>query len=225
MKKKHIIIILVVMAIFLGLFTLMKPVSTTIEPDTNQKEEYSEDKNEQNTKEEIKFLREIAGVKATEIELIKTPVSVKGRFIAPRESILNGVDYFLKDTENSKMKNISIDIGNGYIDLKTDYQINSFITTPIEVKVKPSLDKDKNVVIQVYEFKFLDLKIADWIVNIGVESFIKDWFPKDQNIKVSFEEGKVVIDKSNFDSVSIENLFIDSKAMKIDMIINLEKII
>lgn len=225
MKKKNIIIITVaVLALIAGAYIFVKtrPVDNT---NQNNKVELNNTEENENTKKEIMFLREIAGIKANEVELINNPVGLKGEFLAPRESILNGVDYFLKNTKNSKMENIEIDIGKGYIDLRTTYKVNSFISTPIEVKVKPSLDENKNLVLQVYEFKFLDLKIANWIVNIGVESFVKDWFPKDKNIKVTFEEGKVIVDKSNFDSLILNDISIDSSGMKIDMVINLEKII
>ena len=57
------------------------------------------------------------------------------------------------------------------------------------------------------------------------ENFIKDWFPDDNKFKVTFEEGKVVIDKSNYDKITIDNISIDNNAMKIDMIINLEKMV
>ncbi|MGL5346268.1 MAG: hypothetical protein ACRDA3_02870 [Peptostreptococcaceae bacterium] len=225
MKKKYIIIILSIIVILCGLFIFINPTNTTIEPNVNEKLEDNSDKNQENTKEEIKFLKEIVGIKAEQVELVNNPVGLKGEFIAPREAILKGVDYFLKDTKNSKMENIEIDIGKGYIYLRTTYKVNSFISTPIEVKVKPSLDESKNLVLQVYEFKFLDLNIPNWIVNIGVESFIKDWFPKDKDIKVTFDEGKVIIDKSNFESLTLNKISIESSGMRIDMIINLEKII
>lgn len=225
MKKKYIIIILSIIVILCSLFIFIKPTNTIIEPNVNEKLEDNNDKNEENVKEEIEFLREIVGIKAEQVELVNNPVGLEGEFIAPREAILNGIDYFLKDTKNSKMESLEIDIGKGYIYLRTIYKVNSFISTPIEAKVKPSLDESKNLVLQVYEFKFLDLNIPNWIVNIGVESFVKDWFPKDKDIKVTFDEGKVIIDKSNFESLILKNISIGSSGMRIDMIINLEKII
>lgn len=222
-KKAIITTVVIIVALTLGYY-FMKPAPVD-NSSTNNKVEDNKKEEEENTSEGIKFLRQIAGVKATEIEIIDNPVGIKGEFLAPRESILNAVDYFLKDTKNSKMENTGIDLGKGYIDLSTDYKVNSFITTPIKVKVKPSLDESKNLVLEVYELKFLDLKIANWIVNMGVESFIKDWFPKDKDFKVTFEEGRVIVDKSNFESIILNEISIDPKGMKIDMIINLEKII
>ena len=223
-NKKITASILIVLVALLGTYIYVKtrPVENT---STNNKTEITNPNKEEKVKEEIKFLREIEGIKAENIELINKPVGLKGEFVAPRESILKGVHYFLKDTKNIKMENIEIDIGNGYIDLRTNYIVNSFISTPIQVKVKPTLDSDKNLVLQVSEFKFLDLNIPKWIVNIGVESFVKDWFPEDKNFKVAFDEGRVVVDKSNYEKVILNKISIDNNEMKIDMIVNLEKII
>lgn len=44
----------------------------------------------------LTFFRDIAGVKATNIELIDNPVGVKGEFLVPEKSILNGINYFFK---------------------------------------------------------------------------------------------------------------------------------
>ena len=41
----------------------------------------------------------------------------------------------------------------------------------------------------------------------------------------ALEEGKVVIDKINYDKLTINNISIDNNEMKIDMILNLQKIV
>ena len=188
----------------------------------NNKVETTEDKN---TIEELEFLKSISGLKAKNIELIDSPVGIKGEFLLPRESILNGVDYFLKHTENSKMTNVKVDLGNGYIDIRVDYKIIKKIDTPIEVKVVPLLNKNKDLELKIDEFKFLDLKIADWIVDIGLKSFIKDWFPKDEDINIEFKEGVVVIYKDNFKGISLDSLKVKETGLNINMTIDLNIII
>lgn len=222
-KNKIIIIISALIILIAGYFIIK--TNNTSDNKVNTKVEQNTKQENKSLEEGLDFLKEIAGVKANNIELINNPVGLKGEFVAPRESILKGVDYFLKDTKNDKMEDIGIDIGNGYIYLRTTYKVNSFIKTPIEVKVKPSLDKEKDLVLEVSQFKFLDLNVPKWIVNLGLKNFIKDWFPDDNKFKVTFEEGKVVIDKSNYDKITIDNISIDNNAMKIDMIINLEKMV
>jgi len=222
-KNKIIIIISALIILIAGYFIIK--TNNTSDNKVNTKVEQNIKQENKSLEEGLDFLKEIAGVKANNIELINNPVGLKGEFVAPRESILKGVDYFLKDTKNDKMEDIGIDIGNGYIYLRTTYKVNSFIKTPIEVKVKPSLDKEKDLVLEVSQFKFLDLNVPKWIVNLGLKNFIKDWFPDDNKFKVTFEEGKVVIDKSNYDKITIDNISIDNNGMKIDMIINLEKMV
>lgn len=222
-KNKIIIIISALIILIAGYFIIK--TNNTSDNKVNTKVEQNIKQENKSLEEGLDFLKQISGVKANNIELINNPVGLKGEFVAPRESILKGVDYFLKDTKNDKMEDIGIDIGNGYIYLRTTYKVNSFIKTPIEVKVKPSLDKEKDLVLEVSQFRFLDLNVPKWIVNLGLKNFIKDWFPDDNKFKVTFEEGKVVIDKSNYDKITIDNISIDNNAMKIDMIINLEKMV
>ena len=93
----------------------------------------------------IEFLKSISGLKAKNIELIDNPVGIKGEFLAPKESILNGVDYFLKHTENDKMTNVKVDIGDSYIAIRVDYKITKSIATPIEVKIIPTLNNNKDL--------------------------------------------------------------------------------
>lgn len=172
----------------------------------------------------LTFFRDIAGVKATNIELIDNPVGIKGEFLVPEKSILNGINYFLKETKNDKISNVNIDIEENGIIAKVDYKVNQNITTPIEVKFLPTVDKNNNLILNIKEVKLLDLKLYDWIVDIALKSFIKDWFSKDSNIDVKFEKGNVVIDKNNFKQVMLKNISLGSKDLKINMIIDFNHI-
>ena len=223
--KKTTIIVLLTLAVLLGIYAFISS-NKSINEDTsykyNNKVETTEDKN---TIEELEFLKSISGLKAKNIELINSPVGIKGEFLAPRESILNGVDYFLKHTENDKMTNVKVELGNGYISIRVDYKITKKITTPIEVKVVPLLNKNKDLELNIDEFKFLDLKIADWIVDIGLKGFIKDWFPKNEDINIEFKEGIIVIYKDNFKGINLDSLKVKETGLNINMTIDLNIII
>ena len=184
---------------------------------TNQIEEIGKNDNKL-----ISFLKSIHGVKIESLELVDNPVGFEGSFLAPKESIKNGVDYFLKESKNDKIIDVKIDIGSGYIKLNVDYNIINNIITPIEFKVIPSLDSNHNLVLKIDDVKFLDLKIANWIVNIGLNNFIKDWFTSDMDVK--FNDGNVVIYKSNFKGVYLNKISINSKDIKINMSINMEEL-
>lgn len=193
--------------------------------DTQQNQQVKKIENNKGTVENSKeknltFFRDIAGVKAKNIELINNPVGVKGEFLVPEKSILNGINYFLKLTKNDKISNVNIDIEENGIIAKVDYKVNKSITTPIEVKFLPTVDKNNNLILNIKEVKLLDLKLYDWIVDIALKSFIKDWFSKDSNIDVKFEKGNVVIDKNNFKEVILKNISLGPKDLKINMIID-----
>ncbi|GIM33172.1 hypothetical protein [Paraclostridium bifermentans] len=198
-----------------------------LEMQSNQpvkKIESNEDKVKNIEDKNLTFFRDIAGVKATNIELIDNPVGVKGEFLVPEKSILNGINYFLKETKNDKISNVNIDIEENGIIAKVDYKVNQNITTPIEVKFLPTVDNNNNLILNIKEVKLLDLKLYDWVVDIALKSFIKDWFSKDSNINVKFEKGNVVIDKNNFKEVMLKNMSLGSKDLKINMIIDFNHI-
>lgn len=215
--------------IFLGViifFTLSSFMLFSIKKlDTQSKQqvkkiENSEDKVKNTEEKNLTFFRDISGVKATNVELIDNPVGVKGEFSVPEKSILNGINYFLKETKNEKISNVNIHIEKQGIIAKVDYKVNKSITTPIEVKFLPIVDKSNNLILNIKEVKLLDLKLYDWVVDIALKSFIKDWFSKDSNINVKFEKGNVIIDKNNFKGVMLKNISLESKGVKINMIID-----
>lgn len=224
MKNKNIILLIIIgTAILGGVFISIKATSNNV---GNKNNNNSISKNEpiESDKKELAFLKQISGIKATEVELIKNPVGIKGNFIAPRTSILNGVDYFLKNTDNEKMSDVQIDIKENYVEINTDYQVNTMITTPISVKVIPSVDENKNLVLKIKEVTVLDLKVAEWIIDLVFKNFIKDWFPSNGNMEVIFNEGSVIIPKQNFEEIILDKVYINENGLNLQMIINLEKI-
>lgn len=222
-KQKIFLGIIIFLILFATIIFTIKKLDT--QP-TQQVKKIEKNKGivENSEAKNLTFFRDIAGVKATNIELIDNPVGVKGEFLVPEKSILNGINYFLKETKNDKINNVNIDIEENGIIAKVDYKVNQNITTPIEVKFLPTVDKNNNLILNIKEVKLLDLKLYDWIVDIALKSFIKDWFSKDSNIDVKFEKGNVVIDKNNFKQVMLKNISLGSKDLKINMIIDFNHI-
>ena len=172
--------------------------------------------------EMLEFLNCIAGIKAEDLEIISDPVSLKGTLFAPKEAILNGINYFLEKTENEKMKNVTLYTEKESITISVDYKVTKKISTPIEVKISPKLNDNKDLVINIDELKLLDIKLPKWIVNLIMDSFIKDWFPEeDKNIE--FTEGAVIINKESFNGVELENLEVENEGLRIKLVINLEE--
>ncbi len=225
MSKKTLTIgIVVAILILFGGYIFMKPLTNDSKQNNNNNNKI--EKNEETSSNKtIDFLSAVQGLKIESVELVDDPVGFEGAFLAPEQSIRNGLDYFLNESKNEKISRVNIDVDGGCIKVNVDYKITNKITTPIEVKVIPSLNEDKDLVLKIDEVKFLDLKIANWIVDLGVKNFVKDFFSGDNNLAMEFNDGNVLIDKSNFKGVVLNNISIDSKMLKLDMRIDLEKLI
>lgn len=169
------------------------------------------------------FLKSIVGVKAESLEIINKPViGIKGSVFAPEEAIVKGINYFLQQTNNNKMKNLKIDIEDNTIDIYVNYNVKSDKDIPIKMKIKPSLNESKDLVIDIGEVKVLDLKVANFIVNLVMKTFVIDWFDN-SNIKVEYGKNNVIISKENFKNVKLNSIEVKNEGILLDMIINLEK--
>lgn len=227
MNKKKIGIVIIVLLVIITIgFIVFKDKKENINTNTNNNSNNNSKVEEvitDNT-DTLKFLKSVAGIKANNVEIIDNPIGIKGEFLAPEKSILNGVNYFLKQTNNDKIENLDINLDNKTIKVTVDYKVSKFIKVPVEVQVLPSLDKDKNLVLNIQKVKLLDMKLYDWIVDVSVSNFIKDWFPEDSGLKIKFNEGNVVIDKDNFKGILINSINLNKDNLNINMIINLEEL-
>lgn len=173
----------------------------------------------------LELLNSIAGIKAEDLEIINNPVRLQGTLFAPKEAILNGINYFLEETENEKMENVAMYTEKEYVTISVDYKVTKNITTPIEVKISPKLNDNKDLVINIEEIKLLDIKLPKLIVNIVMDSFIKDWFPKEDN-NIEFTKGADNNGiKQNFNEVDLENLEVKEDGLRIKAVIKLEEVI
>lgn len=219
-KKISIVIIVLVLVITIGFIVFSNKKEST--KTNNDSSDIKVEETITDNTDALQFLKSVSGIKANNVEITDNPVGVKGEFLAPEKSILSGVDYFLKETNNDKIENLNINLDNNTINIRVDYKASKFIKVPVEVQVVPSLNKEKDLVLNIQKVKLLDMKLYDWIVDVSVNSFIKDWFPKESGLKVTFNEGNVVIDKDNFKGISIDNINLDKNNLKIDMFIDLQ---
>lgn len=222
-NKRNIIILVIIVSITIISGIIVFTLSNKNENVSN------EDITNEIVKEElgqgaVEFLNAIAGIKAENIEIINSPViGVKGKIVATETSIVNGINYFLKNTNNDKMKNLQIDINNDSIDLYVNYVVTDTFTTPIKVSITPALNDNKDLVINIEEVKILDLKLANFLVNLALKTFVKDWF-NDSNMKVEYEKSKVIIDKENFEGINIDSILVSNDGISLDVIIDAAKI-
>lgn len=221
-KRNIIISIIILITIILGAIVLYIYGKDKDIPNENLSNEIINEKLEEGT---IGFLNSISGIKAENMEIINQPViGVKGKVIVPEVSIINGIKYYLKSTKNDKMSNLEVDIQNNSIDLYVNYAVNDSFNTPIKVNITPSLNENKDLVINIGEVKVLDLKIANFLVNLALKTFVKDWF-NDSNMKVDYEKSKVIIYKENFEGIDIDSILVNNDDITLGIIIDARKIL
>ena len=224
MKRKRNIIILILIGLFIigsVLFVIMKSKNKPIINEEIKSE--TVDKAEENGT--LEFINAISGVKAENIEIINSPViGVKGKIFVPKIAIVNGINYFLDNTNNDKMRNLKIDIENNSVDLYVNYAVTDKLDTPIKVNITPSLNDNNDLVIDIGSVKILDLKLADFFVNLALKTFVKDWFIN-SDIKVEYENSKVIVSKENFNGITLNSILVNDDGITLDIIIEAEKLI
>lgn len=223
MKKRRVIILIAfisgLLIIFGGIY-INKPKNNYSEATNNEMVNKGSNNERSNM---LNFLSSIAGVKANTIEVINDPIGFKGEIFAPTESIKSGIDYFLNHTKNDKMEDLKIDINEDFVSIYVNYKVTENIKTPIELNISPRLNENKDLELNINQVKLLDLKIADWIVNLTLNSFIADWFPKDGDLKIDFNKGNVVIYKENFKGIILNDILMEENGLKINAIIDMSR--
>lgn len=221
-RKRNIIIIILILLFIIGsaLFVIMKSgnkaiINEEIKSETIDKVEGTE---------MLEFLNAISGVKAENLEIINNPViGVKGKIFIPKTAILSGLNYFLDNTNNDKMRNLELDIENNSINIYVNYAVTDKIDTPIKVNITPSLNDNNDLVIDIGSVKILDLKLGDFFVNLVLKTFVKDWFIS-SDIKVEYENSKVIISKENFNGITLNSILVNDDGIALDMIIEAKKV-
>lgn len=222
-RKRNVVILILIFLFIIGSisFIIMKKRNNPI----INEEIKSETIDNVEITEGLEFLNAISGVKAENLEIINNPViGVRGKIFAPKIAILNGINYFLDNTNNDKMKNIELDIQNNSIDIYVNYAVTDKIDTPIKVNITPSLNNNNDLVIDIVSVKILDLKLADFFVNLALKTFVKDWFIS-SDIKVEYENSKVILSKENFNGITLNSILVKDDGISLDMIIEAEKLI
>ena len=217
-RKRNVVILILIFLFIIGSisFIIMKKRNNPI----INEEIKSETIDNVEVTEGLEFLNAISGVKAENLEIIDSPViGVKGKIFAPKTAILNGINYFLDNTNNDKMKNLQLDIENNSIDIYVNYAVTDKISTPIKVDISPNLNENKDLVINIGSVKILDLKLADFIVNLALKTFIKDWFVN-SDIIVAYENNKVIISKENFNGIDLNSILVSDEGITLDMMID-----
>lgn len=180
---------------------------------------------EESIKNTIDFVSSIYGLEVNYLKVIKDPVGLKGKIIAPKYTVTSGLNYIMGNIiKNDKLDDMKISLNEGSATINVIYKITDKIKTPVEMTIIPKLTNDKSIQIEIKEVKFLDIKIFKWIVDFSTSKFIKEWIPKDSKFKIEYKEGNIVIDKNNFKGITFNDITITPKSLDFDITFDLEKI-
>ncbi len=180
---------------------------------------------EKSIKNTIDFVSSIYGLEVNYLKVIKDPVGLKGKLVAPKETVTNGLDYIIDNIiKNDKLDDMDISLNEGSATVNVIYKVTEKIKTPVEMTIIPKLTNNKSLQIEIKEVKFLDMKIFKWIVDFSTSKFIKEWIPKDSKFKIDYKDGNIVIDKNNFKGITFNDINITTKSLDFDIIFDLEKI-
>ncbi|WP_042273820.1 hypothetical protein [[Clostridium] dakarense] len=182
----------------------------------------TENKSIKNT---VEFVSYLYGLEVNELKVINNPVGFKGNVIAPKETVDNGLNYIMNNiVKNEKLENVKVSLGEDTATINVNYKINNKIKTPVEMTIKPMINKDRDLQIEIKEVKFLDIKVFKWLVDFSTNKFIKEWIPEDNQFKIKFNDGNVIIDKSNFKGTTFNDVNIKPDNLNINLTFDLEKI-
>ncbi|MGX4599709.1 hypothetical protein [Faecalimicrobium sp. JNUCC 81] len=216
-------------AILLILFVFMK----INKEDNKESIETPKDKIESNhsniqnksIKNTIEFVSSLYGLEVEELKVINSPVGFKGNVLVPKETVNNGLNYIMDNiVKNKKLENVKISLGKDIATINVTYKVNDKIKTPVEMTIKPVINKNKDLQIEIKEVKFLDIKVFKWLVDFSTNKFIKEWIPKDNEFKVEFNNGNIIIYKNNFKGTTFNDISIKSDNLNINLTFDLEKI-
>lgn len=221
MKKIVILFIMIIITSFLY-FGVKNINNIYISNKSNDINQETNQNNEDKYNKVLDLLRKIDGLEIKSAILENNPVGIKSVIVAPKETIIKGVEYFLEGNKNFSETNIITK--DGYLDIFTKYNLNGMIT-PIKAKLYVSLDEAKNLILNIKDLKFLDINISDWIVDFGLTTFCKDIFSSNENLNISIDKGNIIIYKDNFKKLSINYILIKEDVLELDVFINLEEIL
>lgn len=227
-KKKNlkwiglISILLIISTIFIKLSNNTKD---NIDSKIDKVEASISNEQEASIKNTIDFISSIYGLEVNYLKVIKDPVGLKGKLIAPKETVTSGLDYIMDNIiKNDKLDDMKISLNEGSATINVIYKVTDKIKTPVEMTIVPKLTKDKSLQIEIKEVRFLDMKIFKWLVDFSTSKFIKEWIPKDSGFEIEYKDGNIVIDKNNFKGITFNDINITTKSLDLDITFDIEKI-
>lgn len=213
--KRRSLIILIILFIFLvlslfGIYELStknnKKSSLDIDVNTNLNI----------PKEQMQYLQSLVGLESKNIKILDNPLRIEGSFYIPEETILTFINHYLESSNNKDITNLNITINENALTISGQYKLLTYLKTPIDIDILPTITKDKNLKLNLKDIRLLNLSLNDNIIDAVVDS----WFSNLENISV--DRGDVIIDKSFFKNTEIKSISLKEDYLVIDLIIKIQ---
>ena len=214
LKRRSIIILVVLfIALVLSLFGIYE-----LSIKNNKKSSVDIDVNTSLNipKEQMQYLQSLVGLESKNIKILDNPLRIEGSFYIPEETILTFINHYLESSNNKDITNLNITINKNALTISGQYKLLTYLKTPIDIDILPTITKDKNLKLNLKDIRLLNLSLNDNIIDAVVDS----WFSNLENISV--DRGDVIIDKSFFKNTEIKSISLKEDYLVIDLSLKIQ---
>lgn len=214
LKRRSIIILVVLfIALVLSLFGIYE-----LSIKNNKKSSLDIDVNTSLNipKEQMQYLQSLVGLESKNIKILDNPLRIEGSFYIPEETILTFINHYLESSNNKDITNLNITINKNALTISGQYKLLTYLKTPIDIDILPTITKDKNLKLNLKDIRLLNLSLNENIIDAVIDS----WFSDLENISV--DRGDVIIDKSFFKNTEIKSIDLKEDYLVIDLSLKIQ---
>lgn len=214
-KKRNYIIGIIILAIMIIIAISVSYMSKNSKVE-NKKEQIEESTNIKLEDKQLEIFKTLVGLESKEMKIVDNPLRVDGTFLIPQETVLNGVNYYLKTSKNKDIKDVEVSLLENSIKIKAKYNLFGTFKTPVEISVVPSLKENSDIKLDLKDIKVLNLKINQKLI----DSIIDNWFTNQEGITI--DGGDVIIDKKKLKGITVKDISIKSSNLIIGLSLKLD---
>lgn len=167
-------------------------------------------------KEQMQYLQSLVGLESKNIKILDNPLRIEGSFYIPEETILTFINHYLESSNNKDITNLNITINENALTISGQYKLLTYLKTPIDIDILPTITKDKNLKLNLKDIRLLNLSLNENIIDAVIDS----WFSDLENISV--DRGDVIIDKSFFKNTEIKSIDLKEDYLVIDLSLKIQ---
>ena len=214
LKRRSIIILVVLfIALVLSLFGIYE---LSIKNNKKSSLDIDVNTNLNIPKEQMQYLQSLVGLESKNIKILDNPLRIEGSFYIPEETILTFINHYLESSNNKDITNLNITINKNALTISGQYKLLTYLKTPIDIDILPTITKDKNLKLNLKDIRLLNLSLNENIIDAVIDS----WFSDLENISV--DRGDVIIDKSFFKNTEIKSIDLKEDYLVIDLSLKIQ---